>query len=69
MNEFQPNTGVQPVPTGTPVDVIFRNGEVAINVPAGVVTDPAVSMNFAADWSLEKVDWDIVQWRLSTPTE
>ena len=65
MSKFQENTGVQPVKTGTKVDVIFRNGLTANNVPAGQETSPLVSMNFAEDWTITGDQFDIVKWRLA----
>lgn len=71
---YTKNTGEQPVPTGTLVDVIFRCGAFAKNVPAGVQLSyaEAISANpdndgYAQDWNLSEgdEDYDIVEWRLA----
>lgn len=64
MSEWQDNTGMMPVSEGTLVDVIFRDGEELLGVPAGVDTG---SRRYAEDWSLGGREWsgDIMKWRLS----
>lgn len=72
MNEYKQNTGKQPVDTGVDVDVIFRDGSQAWNVPAGerITREEALRRNpdntgFAQDWSIDGSAEDIVQWRLA----
>lgn len=63
MTEYIKNTGEMPVPKGTPVDVIFRNGAVTYNVPAGVSAIENGPLYLAYDWSITESRYDIMQWR------
>lgn len=66
MAEFQNNTGVQPVPTGTKVDVRFRNGATSKGVPAGLMeVEEDGPFYLAYDWTIDGSSGDILQWRLA----
>lgn len=72
MSEYTKNTGVMPVAKGTLVDVKFRDGSFAKNVPAGeyISYADAIAANpentgYAEDWSIDGCDSDIVEWRLT----
>lgn len=55
------NKGVMPVPKGTLVDVVHRDGDVFERIKAGE--------NQAQDWSFDPLfeDGDIIKWRRSEP--
>lgn len=57
------NEGVCPVPVGTLVDVVFRNGRVQCNARA--LCKGYIDEFWAEDWTLDGVGADIVLWRLS----
>ena len=55
-----------PVAPGTCLDVEYRDGERAYNVPAGGAADGAASRN-AIDWSRRECPFDIVAYRVAKP--
>ena len=67
------NTGELPVPVGTPVDAIFRNGERVYRSPAGTADpddkgtslDGGYSSRCTKDWSITGDRYDITYYRVS----
>lgn len=69
-SDWRDNPGYQPVPDGTKIDVIYRDGEDNFGVITGLWYATGTNEKRCVQrWDLQGVVMDVVKWRLHSSPE